>query len=197
MVAAMAEYEIKMKHSGETLEALSRMQFDLFGKKSRMISTVLSAALVVAGVLNYSSWWGITLIAYGAFLYTGMYLPADRKAHKLSQQLKAAGLDYPASLYLFEKDGLRVLPLPQEDGDEGELTPYSRILRLGEDLRYYYLFRDEYGGYMIPKDSLGDDEAAFRQFIEKKTGRIVEGHSSPLRRLMSYLRRRNDEPPHL
>ena len=192
----MALFTITMKHSEETLERLSRMQYDLFCGSNRAARFFLSAAAVLFGVSNYSKWWGILLIAYGCFLMTSMYSSSNRTAHKLTEQIQASGLGFPCSEYVFEKEALRVVSLPERE-EHCEPLPYSRVLGLGEDAQYYYIFRDRYGGYMIPKEALGDRYTEFRDFIEKKTGQVFLRSRSPLRRLLAKTRRRSNEPYHL
>lgn len=65
------------------------------------------------------------------------------------------------------------------------------MLRLGEDGEYFYLFRDQYGGYMIPKTELGDKESDFRAFVEKKTQKTFETKAAPILKLMRKRNRRN------
>ena len=52
----MTYYEVTMQHNADSLLALSRMQYDLFCTRNRIVRTILSAILVIIGVLNYSAW---------------------------------------------------------------------------------------------------------------------------------------------
>jgi hypothetical protein len=90
---------------------------------------------------------------------------------------------------------MRIITLP--DGEELEPLPYSKVLQLGEDMKAYYLFRDQYGGYMIPKAELGEQEEAFRNFVQSKTGKKFIRRLTPIRRLRMWLDSRNSEPEHL
>ena len=186
----MAVYNVTMKHSGETLEALSRMQYDLFCKRNRYARMIVSVCAITAGVVNYSQWWGILLIAYGCYLTTSIYSSSDRTAHKLARQLKEAGLDFPESEYRFESGAMHIISLP-EGKEDTEPLAYSRVHGMGEDGDYYYIFRNEYGGYMIPKPALGDRTQAFRDFIEKKTGKVFINPKSPFRRALAFKRKFN------
>ena len=42
----MAAFDITMKHTEESLEALAHMQYDLFCQKNRIVRTLLSAGMV-------------------------------------------------------------------------------------------------------------------------------------------------------
>ena len=91
---------------------------------------------------------------------------------------------------------MRIYTLP--DGEEMEPLRYSAVLRLGEDRDAYYLFRDPYGGYRVPKKALGEREEEFCRFVQTKTGKpFYRRRPTPLQRLREWLRRREQEPEHL
>ena len=46
----MTYYEVTMQHNADSLLALSRMQYDLFCTRNRIVRTILSAILVIIGV---------------------------------------------------------------------------------------------------------------------------------------------------
>lgn len=181
-------YEIKMQHTEESFKALSHMQYDLFCKSNRTVRSTISLAFMVAGVVNFSAWWGILLVAYGCYLTTSTYASANRTAHKLSEQIKNSGNSFPASCYVFGKDEMEILKLPERIKD-GALA-YTAIRRIGEDAGYIYIFRDEFGGYMIPKKALGGRTADFRVFLEEKAGQTVRNSNVPAVRLLNRIRRR-------
>ena len=184
------QYEVEMHHSEESFEALAHMQYNLFCGKNRAARSFISLALVLVGIVNFSSWWGILIMAYGCYLTTSTYSSANHTAHKLADQVRQSGMPFPASRYRFRKNAMEVVPLPE--GKEREtLLPYSEVYRLGEDLQYYYIFRDQYGGYMIPKAALGDQSRAFRTFLEGRCGQKSQSRSTPLSWLMRKLRDRD------
>ena len=89
-------------------------------------------------------------------------------------------------------------PLRLGQGFLGVFTlPYGKMLQLGEDFKAYYIFRDQYGGYMIPKAALGGREEEFSRFVQEKTGKLFIRRWTPLRRLKSWLKQRENEPEHL
>lgn len=189
-------YRVKMQHDEDTLVKLSHMQYDIFCKRNRFFRTVLAAAAVIVGITNFDAFWGILLTAYGCYLLTSTYSSANHTAHKIAKQLKDAGMPFPASEYLFEDKSMRIISL--NDSEELEALPYSSVRSIGEDHEYFYIFRDEFGGYMIPKDALGDEKTGlFRAFISQKTGQLIANRASPAKRLMSWFRHREDEPYHL
>ena len=189
-------YEITMTHSPESLELLSRMQYDLFCKRNRIARTIVSLACVVFGMIKFSNWWGILLVAYGCYLTTSTYSSANRTAHRIAQQIQESGAAFPSSLYRFEKAGMHVIALPEKELLSS--LAYSEMAKLGEDVNFFYIFRDSYGGYMIPKEQLGDKRDEFRAFVQQKSGKYFETRrTSPLQKFLRYQRRRNDEPYHL
>lgn len=187
----MAFYEIEMRHTEKSFEALAHKQYDLFCKRNRIVRSLLSAGLILFGVTRTSDWWGILVVAYGCYLLTSTYSAANHTAHKLVKQLKESGLDFPASRYVFKKNAMEVISLPEET-PLGNPLRYADILRLGEDREYLYIFRDSYGGYMLPKTALGEKEPAFRAFLEEKTGQSFRGKSAPVVRLIRWLKRRGN-----
>ena len=182
----MAAFDITMKHTEASLEALAHMQYDLFCRSNRVVRTILSAGMVLLGVMMHEQWWSILAIAYGCYLTTSTYASANRTAHKLTAQIKAAGTDFPGSRFLFDNEGMHIRPLPEKEGEE-QLLPYSNFYGLGEDLQYYYIFRDQYGGYMIPKEQLGERAERFRAFVEGRTGQRFRSRMAPVLRLMRRL----------
>lgn len=179
----MAAYDVTMQHTEKTFEALAHMQYDLFCQSNRVGRSILAFAAILTGIIEHESWWAMLLVAYGAYLLTGKYNSANHTAHKLADQIRETGMPFPSSRYLFHKDRMEIISLPKEEHLEEPLL-YSDICRLGEDYQYYYLFRDQYGGYMIPKEALGERELDFRDFIQKKTGLTVRNKFAPAIRLL-------------
>ena len=191
----MALYEAKIKHTEETLTALAHMQYDLFCSGNRIARSAIAAGLFVFGALNYTQWWGLLLIAYGSYLISSKYAASNRTAKQLAKHINESGGEYPSSKYIFEENRMRVITLP----NNAELDPlqYSDVAGLGADLNNFYIFRTEYGGYMIPKSELGDKSEEFKKFIERKTGKIFVTKRSRFIKLREWLYRKNNEPPHL
>lgn len=182
-------YKIKMQHDEDTFVALSHMQYDLFCRNNRIVRSALSLIFVLMGIWCGAHWWGILLIGYGCYLTTSTYSAPNHTAHKLADQIRKSGQPFPSSEYIFENDRMRIRLLPERQ----EMDPlfYSAVRRLGEDSRYFYLFKDQYGGFMIPKSALGSQCDAFRQFVSEKCGQEFRSRKIPLIRLMEKLTRRS------
>jgi len=178
----MVHFNVTMQHTEQTIEKLAHMQYDLFCKSNLVGRTALGMGAVVFGIVNLQAWWGVLLIAYGSYLVTGKYNASNHTAHKICKQIKESGMDFPASRYVFREKSVEVIPLPENAN--GVPLVYKEIHRLGEDMENFYMFRDQYGGYVIPKSELGEREAAFRAFLEKKTGQTFRTQMSPLLRLL-------------
>lgn len=191
----MAIYEATIQHNDKTFEDLARMQYDLFCKSNRLGRTILSLAAVLLGIAYSESWWGILVIGYGCYLMTSTYSSSNHTAHKLAKQIRAAGMDFPSSRYEFTEEGMQVITLP-ENKPLGDIMLYGEFRKLGEDRGYFYIFRDQYGGYMIPKKELEDQEN-FRYFIQRKSGLKFERKMPPIARLMQKMKDRENEPYHL
>ena len=162
------------------------MQYDLFCRGNRIARSALSVIAVFAGIIRFQDWWGILLIAYGCYLVTSTYSSANHTAHKLAKQIRESGMPFPASRYTF---GERAMQIDALEGKEASPEPlaYAQVCRLGEDAGYFYLFRDQYGGYMIPKEQLGERAESFRAFVEGKTGQRFRSRMAPVIRLMRRL----------
>lgn len=192
----MAEFEIKMQHDEDTLEAMAHMQYDLFCKSNRIVRSLMSVGLILLGVVNHEAWWGILVIAYGCYLTTSTYASANHTAHKLAAQIKESGMPFPASRFVFKNEAMHIISLPEEK-ELNEPLLYKNVYRMGQDFKYFYIFRDQYGGYMIPREQLGDSQYDFRDFMEKKTGQVFQVRRSPFLKLRAWLRKRENEPYHL
>ena len=189
----MATYRVKMQHSEDTFTRLSRKQYDLFCQSNRFFRSIISVAAIAVGVMNFEQWWGIALTAYGCYMSTSTYAQANHTAHKLAEQVRNSGMSFPASEYVFRKNYMEIISLPQREGDESVHMKYRDFLKFAEDRDYFYLFRDQYGGYMIPKEQLNGQVDHFRGYMEKATGLICEARSAPwlklIRRMYSPLRK--------
>lgn len=184
----MSYFDVTMQHTEKTFEALSRMQYDLFCRQNRIVRTLLSLVFIVLGITRFSDWWGILLVAYGCYLTTSTYSSANHTAHKLTARIKESGMPFPSSRYLFRAREMEIRSLP-EGAAEGQLA-YQDMLRIAEDYEYFYIFRDRFGGYMIPKTELKDAADDFRQFLEEKTGQKTASRTAPVMKLLRWLRRR-------
>ena len=124
-------------------------------------------------------------------------------AHKLADQIKKSGMPFPASRYEFRENHLEVYSLPKNTRES--TLAYNEFEKLGEDRDYFYLFRDSYGGYMVPKKGIGagmgsrsnSDESqnlkaigAFREFLENKSGKRIYRKTIPLVRVMQALKKK-------
>ena len=195
----MVKYDVTMEHTEESLTALSHMQYDLFCTRNYIVRNLLSLVVIVAGSINFSHFWGIALVAYGAYLMTSTYSSSNHTVRKLTEAIKASGKGFPSSRYQFTDKGIEITFHPGKK-DEEKLNPvgYSDLLKLGEDTKYYYLFPTANGGYSVPKDKLGDRQKAFAQFVEGKTGkRFYRRRPTPLQIVREWLRNRASEPEHL
>lgn len=179
----MVYYSATMRHTEKTFEALAHMQYDLFCKGNLVGRNVISFGLMIIGILNYTQWWGLLLIAYASYLLSSKYASANHTARKLAKNIHASGMEFPASRFEFQQNAMNIIALP-ENVSSGDPLSYDDILRLGEDREYFYLFRNQYGGYMIPKSELGEKTDDFRAFMESKTGKSFNVQAAPFIKLL-------------
>ena len=192
----MPIFQATIQHNEKTFESLAHMQYDLFCNSNRIGRTILSVASILTGLANSESWWGLLAIAYGCYLITSTYSAANHTAHKLAKQIHMAGMSFPASRYEFTEEGMHVISLPDQES-LGEPLAYSDFHRLGEDREYFYIFRDQYGGYMVPKRELEGQQEDFRVYIQKKTGLSFRKRTAPIAKLIQLIKERREETYHL
>ncbi len=179
----MIHYQVTMQHTERSLQALSHMQYDLFCQRNQISRTVISFGALIFGVINFQQWWGALLLLYGSYLSSSKYASANHTVKKLVSGIKASGLGFPQSRYLFRDNAMEVITMP-ENTALGEPILYSDIVRLGEDGEYFYIFPNPHGGYMIPKKELEDEGEGFRAFMEDKTEKSFQIHAAPIVKMM-------------
>ena len=198
-MSQMSRFEVTMTHTEESLKALSHMQYDLFCTRNYIARNILSIVVVVIGAMNFSHFWGIMLVAYGAYLMTSTYSQSNYTTKKLVDAIKASEKGFPSSRYTFTEKGIEITFHPGKE-DEEKLDPvgYGDLVKLGEDMNYFYLFPTSTGGYCVAKEELGEYQKDFVKFVEGKTGkRFYRRRPSPVQRIRDWLRERNSEPEHL
>ena len=179
----MVYYKATMRHSEKTFQSLAHMQYDLFCRGNLVGRSAISFGLMVLGIVNYTQWWGLLLIAYASYLLSSKYAAANHTAKKLAKNIRDSGMEFPSSRFEFQQNAMNIIALP-ENVSSGDPLSYEDILRLGEDREYFYLFRNQYGGYMIPKTELGDKTDDFRAFMENKTGKSFNVQAAPVIKML-------------
>ncbi len=182
----MATYTITMQHSEETFERLSRKQYDLFCGKNRIVRSLICAVCVVVGIYNFEAWWGILLTGYGCYMMTSTYAQPNHTAHKMAKMIRERGMPFPASRYVFRKNYMEITVLPEREDEESERLSYKDLEKISEDGDYFYLFRNQYGGYMVPKNQLNGRVDDFREFLENRTGMLTHVKAAPWVRLIRW-----------
>lgn len=175
----MANYRVTMQHSEKTFELLSRKQYDLFCRGNRVSRLVIMAVCVYFGITNFEQWWGILLTAYGCYMLTSTYAQPNHTAHKLAKQIRERGMPFPAAEYVFRKNYMEIIVLPVREDEANEQVKYKELECIAEDGDYFYLFRNQYGGYMVPKDQLQGKIDEFRFFLEEQSGQICQVNAAP------------------
>ena len=179
----MIHYQATMRHNEKTFQSLAHMQYDLFCRKNLVVRTLISVAAMGAGIVNFSQWWGVLLIVYGSYLTSSKYAQANHTANKIVKGIKDAGLEFPVSRYLFRDNAMEIITMP-ENTSLGDPLMYTDVRKLGEDADYFYLFRDQFGGYMIPKEEMGKEVDDFRFFVEQKSGKTFQTQIAPVFKLI-------------
>ncbi|MDD3165135.1 MAG: YcxB family protein [Oscillospiraceae bacterium] len=185
-------YTVEMHHDENSFTALSKMQYDLFCGNNKITRSILSFGILIFAVSHLNEWWAYLLVIYAIYLTSSTRMTATRAARKLKERLEKSGMSYPASRLRFENDALYILGLPERAEEEEAVLPYGSVSRIAEDATYFYVFRDSYGGYMVPKAALKGQEDVFRSFLEHKLQKTCYAGASPLSRLVSLVRRKRE-----
>ena len=125
----MSRFDITMEHTEESLTALSHMQYDLFCTRNYIARNLLSLVAIVIGAFNSSHFWGIALIAYGAYLMTSTYSASNHTVKKLTEAIKASGKGFPSSRYLFTEKGIEITFHPGKKDEE--VTIPESVTKIG------------------------------------------------------------------
>lgn len=189
-------FTINFTHSEQSFRSLAHMQYDLFCRRSQFLRLVIAITTIFIGVIYAGTWWSYLLIAYGTFTILGKYNRVNHTANKLVKTLEDEGLPFPSSIYVFTDNRIRVFS--EIDGEE--LTPlyYKDVLTLAQDRENYFIFKNEAGGYIVPKEQLQDKKNEFAEFIQSKTGKIIVGKRTPaLKVFLHEYKKRKNSPYHL
>lgn len=182
-------YSIIFVHTAETLKLLSRAQYDLFCKSNLYIRTVISIVLIFVSINFLDKWYGPLMLLYGAYLLLSKYMQADYTSRKLVKTIEESGKPFPKSRYDFFNDRMEVYRLDDESNSLIDTLYYKDAKGIYDDFVNYYIFRDNFGGYVIPKVSLKDKEDEFREFIEKRTYKEMKSKLPPVVRLIRKITR--------
>lgn len=183
-------YSINFVHTAETLKLLSRAQYDLFCKSNLYIRTVISIVLIFVSMNFLDKWYGPLILLYGAYLLLSKYMQADHTSRKLVKTIKESGKPFPKSRYDFFDDRLQVYRLDDGSNLLIDTLYYKNVKGIYDDFVNYYIFRDNFGGYVIPKVSLLDKEDEFREFIEKRTYKEMKSKLPPIVRVIRRIFRK-------
>lgn len=182
-------YSIIFVHTAETLKLLSRAQYDLFCKSNLYIRTVISIVLIFVSINFLDKWYGPLMLLYGAYLLLSKYMQADYTSRKLVKTIEESGKPFPKSRYDFFNDRMEVYRLDDGSNSLIDTLYYKDAKGIYDDFVNYYIFRDNFGGYVIPKVSLRDKEDEFREFIEKRTYKEMKSKLPPVVRLIRKITR--------
>lgn len=158
-----ADFHVTFQHNEKTLKQLSQVQYLSFQKGFILLQIVLSLFLIYVGYALVTDEVVMILFYFfgGWLLVSWKQIPLFR-ADKIIRQCSGV---FPETQFTFEDKHIRV------ENDQMESTlEYSKILRLTQDEGYHYLFVSREGAYMLPRFQNSKKDAAFEEFLSKKTG---------------------------
>ncbi len=157
-------YTALMKHNAETIEKLVLMQYNTFQIRRKIVSILLSIAMILYGVFTFhtgmiTSYFCLFL---GCVMIAGLNVRAKSNARKILAQLSGK---YPSSEYYFSEAGFR------DSKKSGEI-PYSNLIWLIDDRKYLYLYITKESAYMVNNSSVYGEGGldGLKELLSEKSG---------------------------
>lgn len=157
-------YTAGMSYNEEAVYKLAEMQHRTFQAGKRLGMVVTSVVLLFAGFsLGLKTLGGIILVFIGCILITGINARPRSTAKALLSQINGK---FPQMEYSFTDTGFK-------SADEDAETPYSAVLRLIDDGRFFYIYVTSQKAYMVDSSTVEAADSAqdnFKSFVASKTG---------------------------
>ena len=146
----MTNITAKMAHSKESVELMCITQYNTFEFGKKIALLVISAALIVFGVVaQVSTSISLVCIMIGCFMLTGRNTVAKSRADAVIKQLGGQ------------------LPVFNPDTEPVSYTSFSR---LAEDSDYLYMFLQNHAAFMVQKNTVsGGSVNDLKELIARKT----------------------------
>ncbi len=183
IINSMEQIKGTMTHTPQTIQQLSKMQYDTFQMGRKIAQFVCGLILLYIGFMMKSSLVVASIcLLFGCLLITGTNMPARHRADRI---IKAMNGNFPSTDYIFRKEGFEICT------ENPELVPYSELIHLGEDENYLYLYISKLSAYMIDKSTITDLGRA-KKIIADGSGQKWQGPKSILSYspLLAFLKQR-------
>lgn len=160
----MTRYTANITYTADATIKLAKMQQKVFNGTGRMLSIIVSFLIIAfAFYIGMEKPYSILILVMGCFALTNNDAPARNRAKKMIIALN--GYE-PKMKYNFEADDFLCITVNEENR-----FPYSAIIRMAEDDRFFYLFPDQASAFLIDKASVKPGSAEkLKEFLEKKAG---------------------------
>lgn len=161
-----AGYTAAMVHSEKSIRLYAAKQYDLFRKRQKYLTVLVSFFLIAAGILaGANTWRGALLLLIGCVAVTNLYAASNHIANTVIRQFRGR---FPTIRYDFYSDRMDVSTAPVP-------VYYQSITLLADDKSYLYLFLTPQTGYMIDKGSVagGGGYNELANMLEQVSGRRI------------------------
>ena len=156
----MTNITAKMAHSKESVELMCITQYNTFEFGKKIALLVISAALIVFGVVSrVSTSISLVCIMIGCFMLTGRNTVAKSRADAVIKQL---GGQLPVFNYSFGPTKFSFNP-------DTEPVSYTSFSRLAEDRDYLYMFLQNRAAFMVQKNTVCGSVNDLKELIARKT----------------------------
>jgi len=178
-------YDIQTLYDGASINAMTKMTYDLFHPEISGRIYLIAIAMMIAGGMGASysdSAFFIVLLALGCFVITAAEYGARTTAKQIIASMKE---NYPLMKFSFRSDNI-VVTTPKETG----VVHYDILTRLAENRQYLFLFSSERAAYVLNKaDFTGFSVNEFKTFLTEQTGLTFEPPTSFRKKIMLALRK--------
>lgn len=174
-------YEFVVRYRKDQIRALTKVQANVYYWKQMVMLLVCGLLLVVmAAVLSEHSKLAMVLLAFGCWLCISVHYPAQYLARQISAAMGEGKAEF---LYRFTENGVEI-----SCGQDRNLISYEKIQKIVETGEGFCFFLNKNAGFFISKSSFktSDPRASFRDYVERRTGVLIEPDVPVLLRLLRF-----------
>lgn len=174
-------YEFIVRYKKEHIRTLTKVQVNQYHWK--MIAAMLGVGLlliVISIVSQINGKWSVVLMAFGCWLCISITYPAQYLARQIS---KGTGNGEKEFRYRFSDSGVEI-----RCGQDRNTISYKKIQKIVDagDSLCFFLTRN--AGFLVSKSDFKSEDSytAFRNYLERQTGKAVERDVPVLLRLLCF-----------
>lgn len=168
----MEVFTVTMTHTAQSVEQLSKVQYNTFHAKAKVFWYVAFFACILGGLGLFGdlpSTGQVLLIAIGGIGIMNVGASARARTDKTLKIIQAHGNHFPTTQMTISSKKITIL---EEGSDSPKPLKKTTVVRLVEDEQYYYIFITQGGAYMVPKEQIANQED-FVKTLEQATDKSI------------------------